>query len=70
LFLRRIASNRLTSYKNKNTTRPASGPLPLPPPLPQLLHEEDVPFLIREHARKFQWGISHATVWQLQPAAL
>lgn len=29
-----------------------------------LVHEEDVPFLIREHARKFQYGVSHATVWR------
>lgn len=31
----------------------------------RLLHEEPVPFLIREHARKFQWGCAHATVFQL-----
>jgi putative 4-mercaptohistidine N1-methyltranferase len=31
----------------------------------QLLEECDMPFLIREHARKFQWGCSHATVWRL-----
>eukprot|EP00898_Chlorokybus_atmophyticus_P007753 jgi/Chlat1/797/Chrsp104S00031 len=30
----------------------------------QLIHESDEPFLIREHRRKFQWGCSHATVWQ------
>ncbi len=30
-----------------------------------LLHKEDCPFLIREHARKFQWGCSLATVWRL-----
>ena len=29
-----------------------------------LAHEEDVPFLIREHARKFQWGCSHLTVFK------
>ena len=29
-----------------------------------LVHQEDVPLLIREHARKFQYGISHATVWK------
>lgn len=29
-----------------------------------LLHQEDVPFLIREHVRKFQYGVSMATVWQ------
>ena len=30
----------------------------------KLVHEEDVPFLIREHARKFQWGCSHGSVWK------
>ena len=30
----------------------------------KLFHEEDVPFLIREHERKFQYGVSHCTVWQ------
>lgn len=30
----------------------------------KLVHTEECPFLIREHARKFQWGISHVTVWQ------
>lgn len=29
-----------------------------------LRHREDVPFLIREHARKFQYGVSDCTVWQ------
>ena len=30
----------------------------------KLIHEEDMPFLIREHVRKYQWGCSHATVWK------
>jgi putative 4-mercaptohistidine N1-methyltranferase len=30
----------------------------------KLVHEEDTPFLIREHERKFQYGVSHCTVWQ------
>lgn len=30
----------------------------------KLLHVEDLPFLIREHRRKFQLGISEATVWR------
>eukprot|EP00199_Chlamydomonas_sp_CCMP681_P002508 CAMPEP_0119106282 /NCGR_PEP_ID=MMETSP1180-20130426/4020_1 /TAXON_ID=3052 ORGANISM="Chlamydomonas cf sp, Strain CCMP681" /NCGR_SAMPLE_ID=MMETSP1180 /ASSEMBLY_ACC=CAM_ASM_000741 /LENGTH=332 /DNA_ID=CAMNT_0007091583 /DNA_START=16 /DNA_END=1014 /DNA_ORIENTATION=- len=30
----------------------------------ELLHQEDMPFLIREHVRKFQWGCSHACVWR------
>ncbi|CAD7704115.1 unnamed protein product [Ostreobium quekettii] len=29
-----------------------------------LVHQEDVPFMIREHARKYQWGMSHGTVWK------
>ena len=31
----------------------------------KLLHGEDVPFLIREHVRKFQYGFAHMTVFQL-----
>jgi hypothetical protein len=30
----------------------------------QLVHEEDTPFLIREHARKFQWGCSRLTAFK------
>lgn len=30
----------------------------------ELVHEEDVPFMIREHVRKFQYGVSHASVWR------
>jgi putative 4-mercaptohistidine N1-methyltranferase len=33
-----------------------------------LVHTEDCPFLIREHARKFQWGCSQVMVWQLKKA--
>lgn len=29
-----------------------------------LVEEKEVPFVIREHRRKFQWGVSHATVWR------
>ncbi|GAX83216.1 hypothetical protein CEUSTIGMA_g10642.t1 [Chlamydomonas eustigma] len=29
-----------------------------------LIAREDMPFLIREHARKFQWGCSNAMVWR------
>ena len=29
-----------------------------------LVDETDLPFLIKEHDRKFQWGVSHATVWR------
>jgi SAM-dependent methyltransferase len=35
----------------------------------ELIHEEEVPFLIREHRRKFQWGCSHATIWKLTAPA-
>ena len=30
----------------------------------QLAATRDLPFLIREHARKFQWSVAEATVWQ------
>lgn len=36
------------------------------PAVLKLLHSEDVPFLIREHGRKFQYGVSHCTVWRLE----
>ena len=26
--------------------------------------KKDIPFLIREHARKFQWSVAQATVWR------
>lgn len=29
-----------------------------------LLHTMDLPFLIREHARKYQWGISQLSLWK------
>ena len=29
-----------------------------------LLEQKDLPFLIREHARKFQWSVAMGTVWQ------
>ncbi len=28
-----------------------------------LVRTRDLPFLIREHVRKYQWGVSHASVW-------
>jgi putative 4-mercaptohistidine N1-methyltranferase len=31
-----------------------------------LTHREDVPFLLREHARKFQMGVSEGTFWRLR----
>jgi putative 4-mercaptohistidine N1-methyltranferase len=30
----------------------------------QLLSSLELPFLIREHARKFQWGVAQASVWR------
>ena len=33
-----------------------------------LFEEEAVSFLIREHARKYSWGCSHATAWVRQSA--
>ena len=29
----------------------------------ELREEQDMPFVIREHARKFQWGCAHASAW-------
>lgn len=29
-----------------------------------LVEEAELPFVIREHRRKFQWGVSHAMVWR------
>lgn len=29
-----------------------------------LVATRDLPFLIREHARKFQWSVAEATIWQ------
>ena len=29
----------------------------------KLSHRRDIPFLIREHARKYQLGIAEASVW-------
>lgn len=29
---------------------------------------KDLPFLIREHARKYQWSVAQATVWRRRPA--
>ncbi len=29
-----------------------------------LTHQENIPFLIREHERKFQYGVSHVTIWK------
>jgi len=33
------------------------------------VHRSDEPFLIREHARKFQWGCSELAVFYKDPAA-
>ncbi|HEY8967206.1 MAG TPA: putative 4-mercaptohistidine N1-methyltransferase [Candidatus Methylacidiphilales bacterium] len=30
----------------------------------ELVRAADLPFLIREHARKFQWSVSEATLWR------
>lgn len=29
-----------------------------------LMGRKDLPFLIREHARKFQWSVAQATIWR------
>ena len=30
----------------------------------ELLHRQDMPFLIREHERKYQYGVSDCTIWK------
>mgnify|MGYP002636846466 CR=1 FL=1 len=30
----------------------------------ELVKQHDMPFMIREHSRKYQWGISDCTVWR------
>ena len=30
----------------------------------ELLHEEDLPFMIREHRRKYEYVISQVSVWR------
>ena len=32
-----------------------------------LVRTRELPFLIREHVRKYQWGVSHASVWLRKP---
>ena len=29
-----------------------------------LIEQEDIPYLIRHHARKYEWGVSCCTVWR------
>jgi hypothetical protein len=29
-----------------------------------LVAAKDLPFLIREHARKFQWSVAQASLWK------
>ncbi len=36
----------------------------------ELIAVKDLPFLIREHARKFQWSVAEATIWRRRPAAV
>ncbi len=38
-------------------------------PFFELEKTRDLPFLIREHARKFQWSVSQASVWRRRPQA-
>lgn len=30
----------------------------------ELVSTQDLPFLIREHARKYQWSVAQASVWR------
>ena len=33
----------------------------------ELLHREDVPFVIREHSRKFEYVVAELSVWKRKP---
>jgi hypothetical protein len=30
----------------------------------EMIHRHDMPFLIREHERKYQWSVAEASVWK------
>jgi hypothetical protein len=30
----------------------------------ELIEARDLPFLIREHARKYQWSVAQGTIWR------
>jgi len=34
----------------------------------QLIGTKDIPFLIREHSRKYQWSVAEASFWRRKPA--
>ncbi|PNH09921.1 hypothetical protein TSOC_003420 [Tetrabaena socialis] len=51
-------------YKDGQAVRTADTIAAVLSPDFDLVAEQDCPFLIREHARKFQWGCSHAVVWK------
>lgn len=33
----------------------------------ELLQTHELPFVLREHLRKYQWGVAQATLWQCRP---
>ena len=33
----------------------------------ELLHQQDLPFMIREHRRKYEYVVSHVTIWRRTP---
>ena len=35
----------------------------------EFIEARDLPFLIREHARKYQWSVAQATLWRRRPAS-
>lgn len=47
-----------------NDLRTRQGLLKSLEPEFELLSCKDIPFLIREHARKYQWSVAEATVWK------
>ncbi|KXZ55862.1 hypothetical protein GPECTOR_2g1413 [Gonium pectorale] len=51
-------------YKDGKPVRSADAIAEILSPDFEAVAQADVPFLIREHVRKYQWGCSHAVVWK------
>ena len=60
-----LQDNMIGAIKNADGTEVTAfeGMKKLLEPHFQLIAQEDMPFLIRETARKHQWTVAHATVW-------
>jgi putative 4-mercaptohistidine N1-methyltranferase len=58
----------ISDETGKARTTPASLQALLGPTC-DLLATRDLPFLLREHARKFQWSVAQGTVWRRRASA-